>query len=148
MPVKPIPDGYPAVIPYLMVSDAERFVAFLSTVFGARVTEQLKRPDGKIGHTEVRLRDSMIMLSEAAPPEHPATPVMLHFYVEDVDATFKCAVQAGGTVVAEPANQFYGDRSGGVKEPSGNTIWIATHVEDVAPDELRRRAAQAMAKKA
>lgn len=145
MPVKPIPDGYPAVIPYLMVSDAERFVAFLSTVFGARVTEQLKRPDGKIGHTEVRVRDSMIMLSEAA-EGHPATPVMLHFYVEDVDATFKRAVEAGGTVVAAPSNQFYGDRSGGVKEPSGNTIWIATHVEDVAPDELQRRAAQAMGK--
>jgi uncharacterized glyoxalase superfamily protein PhnB len=147
MSVKPIPDGYPAVIPYLMVTDAERFIAFLSTVFGARVTEQLKRPDGKLGHTEVRVRDSMIMLSEAA-EGYPATPVMLHFYVEDVDATFKRAVQAGGTVVAEPSLQFYGDRSGGVKEPSGNTIWIATHVEDVPPDELHRRAAQAMAKKA
>ena len=145
MPVKPIPDGYNAVIPYLMVPDAVRFIEFLSTVFGARVTEQLMRPDGKIGHTEVRVRDSMIMLSEAS-DGHPATPVMLHFYVEDVDATFKRAVQAGGTVVAEPSNQFYGDRSGGVKEPSGNTIWIATHVEDVAPDELRRRAAAAMGK--
>ncbi len=145
MSVKPIPDGYPAVIPYLIVADAERFIAFLSTVFGARVTEQLKRSDGKVGHTEVRVGDSMIMLSETA-EGHPATPVMLHFYVEDVDATFRRAVAAGGTVVAEPSNQFYGDRSGGVKEPSGNTIWIATHVEDVAPDELHRRAAQAMAK--
>jgi uncharacterized glyoxalase superfamily protein PhnB len=145
MPVKPIPDGYPAVTPYLMVRDADRFIEFLSTVFGARVTEQLKRPDGKIGHTEVRVRDSMIMLSEAS-PEHPATPVMLHFYVDDVDATFKRAVQAGGSVVAEPSNQFYGDRSGGVKEPSGNTIWIATHVEDVPPAELQRRAAEAMKK--
>lgn len=145
MPVKPIPDGYPAVTPYLMVRDAARFIDFLSTVFGARVTEQLKRPDGKIGHTEVRLGDSLIMLSEAS-DDHPATPVMLHFYVEDVDAVFARAVRAGGTVVAEPTKQFYGDRSGGVKEPCGNTIWIATHVEDVAPDELQRRAAQAMAK--
>ena len=146
MPVKPIPDGYPAVIPYLMVRDAARFIEFLSTVFAARVTEQLKRPDGKIGHTEVRVGDSMIMLSEEA-DGHPATPVMLHFYVEDVDAVFDRAVRAGGTVVAKPEKQFYGDRSGGVKEPCGNTIWIATHVEDVAPDELHRRAAQAMAKK-
>jgi uncharacterized glyoxalase superfamily protein PhnB len=146
MPVKPIPDGYPAVIPYLMVRDAARFIEFLSTVFAARVTEQLKRPDGKIGHTEVRVGDSMIMLSEEA-DGHPATPVMLHFYVEDVDAVFDRAVRAGGTVVAKPEKQFYGDRSGGVKEPCGNTIWIATHVEDVAPDELQRRAAQAMAKK-
>jgi len=145
MPVKPIPDGYPAVTPYLMVRDAARFIDFLSTVFGARVTEQLKRPDGKIGHTEVRLGDSLIMLSEAS-DDHPATPVMLHFYVEDVDAAFARAVKAGGTVVAEPTEQFYGDRSGGVKEPCGNTIWIASHVEDVAPDELQRRAAQAMAK--
>jgi len=114
-------------------------------VFAARVTEQLKRPDGKIGHTEVRVGDSMIMLSEEA-DGHPATPVMLHFYVEDVDAVFDRAVRAGGTVVAKPEKQFYGDRSGGVKEPCGNTIWIATHVEDVAPDELKRRAAQAMAK--
>jgi uncharacterized glyoxalase superfamily protein PhnB len=146
MPVKPIPDGYPAVIPYLMVRDAARFIEFLSTVFAARVTEQLKRPDGKIGHTEVRVGDSMIMLSEAA-DGYPATPVMLHFYVEDVDAVFDRAVRAGGTVVAKPEKQFYGDRSGGVKEPCGNTIWIATHVEDVAPDELHRRAAQAMSKK-
>jgi len=146
MPVKPIPDGYPAVIPYLMVRDAARFIEFLSTVFAARVTEQLKRPDGKIGHTEVRVGDSMIMLSEEA-DGHPATPVMLHFYVEDVDAVFDRAVRAGGTVVAKPEKQFYGDRSGGVKEPCGNTIWIATHVEDVAPDELKRRAAQAIAKK-
>jgi len=145
MPVKPIPDGYPAVIPYLMVRDAARFIEFLSTVFAARVTEQLKRPDGKIGHTEVRVGDSMIMLSEEA-DGHPATPVMLHFYVEDVDAVFDRAVRAGGTVVAKPEKQFYGDRSGGVKEPRGNTIWIATHVEDVAPDELKRRAAQAIAK--
>jgi len=146
MPVKPIPDGYPAVTPYLMVRDAARFVEFLTTVFDARVTEQLKRPDGKLGHTEVRVRDSLIMLSDAS-DDHPASPVMLHFYVEDVDATFARAVQAGGTVVAEPAVQFYGDRSGGVKEPCGNTIWIASHVEDVAPDELQRRAVAAMAKK-
>ena len=146
MPVKPIPDGYPAVTPYLMVPDAARFIEFLSTVFGARVTEQLKRPDGKIGHTEVRVGDSLIMLSEAS-EQHPATPVMLHFYVADVDAAFERAVRAGGTVVAPPTKQFYGDRSGGVKEPSGNTIWIATHIEDVAPVELQRRAAQAMAKK-
>ena len=145
MPVKPIPDGYPAVIPYLMVRDAARFIEFLSTVFAARVTEQLKRPDGKIGHTEVRVGDSMIMLSEEA-DGHPATPVMLHFYVTDVDARFARALKAGATAVQQPTLQFYGDRSGGVKEPCGNTIWIATHVEDVAPDELKRRAAQAMAK--
>ncbi len=143
MAVKPVPDGYPAVIPYLMVKDAARFIEFMSTVFGARTTEQLMRPDGKIGHTELRIGDSMVMLSEAGEP-HAPTPVMLHCYVDDVDAVFERAVRAGATVVSNPALQFYGDRSGGVKEPSGNTIWIATHVEDVAPDELKRRAAAAM----
>lgn len=143
MPVKAIPEGYPTVTPYLMVQDAAKFIAFMSTVFAAKTSEQLMRPDGKIGHTELRVGDSLIMLSEAS-ESHPATPVMLHVYVEDVDAAFERAVRAGGTVVAKPTNQFYGDRSGGVKEPSGNTIWIATHVEDVAPDELKRRAAAAM----
>ena len=143
MTVKAIPDGYQTVTPYLMVADAAKFIKFMSTVFDAKTTEQLMRPDGKIGHTELRIGDSMIMLSEAS-ESHPATPVMLHFYVEDVDAVFERAVRAGGTVVSKPTNQFYGDRSGGVKEPSGNTVWLATHIEDVAPDELKKRAAEAM----
>ena len=143
MAVKPIPDGYNTVTPYLMIPQAAKFIEFMSTVFGAKTVEQIMRPDGKIGHTEIRIGGSMIMLSEAS-EEHPATPVMLHVYVEDVDAAFERAVKAGGTVVSKPANQFYGDRSGGVKEPCGNTIWIATHVEDVPADELQRRAAQAM----
>ena len=143
MAVKPIPDGYPTVAPYLMVTDAAKFIDFMSSVFGAKTTEQLLRPDGKIGHTELRVGDSLIMLSEAS-AAHPATPVMLHVYVEDVDAAFERAVSAGGTVVAKPSNQFYGDRSGGVREPSGNTVWIATPVADVAPAELKRRAAEAM----
>jgi PhnB protein len=140
MTVKAIPDGYNVVTPYLMVSDASKFIEFMATVFGAETKEQLMRPDGKIGHTELCIGDSMIMLSEAS-DSHSATPVMLHFYVEDVDAVFERAVRAGGTVLQMPTNQFYGDRSGGVKEPTGNTVWIATHIEDVAPDEIKRRAA-------
>jgi PhnB protein len=139
MTVKPIPDGYPAVIPYLMVRQAEKFIAFMQDVFGAELAEQLPRPDGGIGHTELRVSDSMIMLSEAA-KDYPATPVMLHFYVEDVDSVYARAIAAGATAISPPADQFYGDRSGGCLEPSGNTIWIATHIEDVAPDELQRRA--------
>ena len=143
MPVKACPDGYHTVTPYLMVPDAARFVAFMAAAFDARTTEQLMRPDGKIGHTEIRIGDSVVMLSEAG-GDYPATPVMLHLYVDDVDAAFERAVRAGGVVVAAPSDQFYGDRSGGIKEPCGNTIWIATHIEDVAPDELKRRAATAM----
>jgi uncharacterized glyoxalase superfamily protein PhnB len=144
---KPLPDGYRTVTPYLMVAGAQKFIDFMTTVFGATVREQLKRPDGRIGHTELVIGDSMVMLSEAD-SEHAATPVMLHVYVDDVDAAFEHAVRAGGSVVAPVSDQFYGDRSGGVKEPAGNTIWIATHVEDVAPDELQRRAAEAMKGKA
>lgn len=139
MPVKPIPDGYHSVTPYLIIKGADRFIAFMSAVFGARVTEQIMHSDGKPGHTELRVGDSLIMLSEAREGRDP-TPIMLHIYVADVDAAFDRAVKAGGQVVASPTNQFYGDRSGGVIEPGGNTIWIATHVEDVAPDELQRRA--------
>ncbi len=143
MPVKPIPDGYHTVTPYLMVKDAAKFIEFMTAVFDAKTMEQLMRPDGKIGHTELRIGDSMIMLSEAIEPHSP-TPIMLHVYVEDVDTVFERAVRAGGVVQSKPMNQFYGDRSGGLKEPTGNTIWIATHIEDVPPEELKKRAADAM----
>jgi PhnB protein len=141
MPVKPIPDGYPAVIPYLMVADAEKFIDFMQTVFGAKLVEQIRRPDGGIGHSELRIGDSMIMLSQAT-EQNPATPVMLHFYVADVDKVFESALAAGAVQISAPTRQFYGDRSAGVREPGGNRVWIATHVEDVAPDELQKRAAE------
>jgi PhnB protein len=140
MQVKAIPEGYPAVIPYLMVQDARKFIGFMETVFGAKLIEQFMQPDGRIGHSELRIGDSVIMLCEVAEAKQ-ATPVMLHFYVEDVDTVFRSAIAAGAEVIAEPAQHFYGDRSGGCREPSGNTVWIATHVEDVPPDELQRRAA-------
>jgi uncharacterized glyoxalase superfamily protein PhnB len=122
-----------------MIKGADKFIAFMAAVFGAKVTEQLMQADGKPGHTELRVGDSLIMLSEVK-ADRPPTPIMLHIYVDDVDAAFERAVNAGGKVVAAPTNQFYGDRSGGVIEPSGNTIWIATHIEDVPPAELQRRA--------
>ena len=139
MVVKPIPDGYHSVTPYLMIKGADKFIAFMAAVFGAKVTEQLMQADGKPGHTELRVGDSLIMLSEVK-ADRPPTPIMLHIYVDDVDVAFERALNAGGKVVAAPTNQFYGDRSGGVIEPSGNTIWIATHIEDVPPAELQRRA--------
>jgi PhnB protein len=144
--VKPIPEGYHTVTPYLMVAGAAKFIDFMVAAFGARKTEQMMRPDGSIGHTELRVGDSVIMLSEAN-AQMPATPVMLHLYVEDVDAAFDRAVLAGGVIVQKPTLQFYGDRAGGVKEPSGNTIWIASHVEDVPPEEMKTRAAEAMKSK-
>jgi len=138
MPVKPVPDGYHTVTPYLMLKGAGEFIAFMQTVFGAEVIEQLMRVDGKIGHTELRLGDSVIMLNEVPDGRTPTTS-MLHLYIEDVDAAFGRAVVAGATIVAAPADQFYGDRSAAVIAPGGTTIWIATHIEDVAPAELQRR---------
>jgi uncharacterized glyoxalase superfamily protein PhnB len=140
MPVKAIPDGYHAVTPYLIARDAAKTIEFAKKAFGAEYAfEPMKRPDGKIMHAELKIGDSRVMISDAT-QEHPAMPCMLHLYVPDVDAVYKRAVGAGGTSVTELADQFYGDRSGGVKDPSGNFWHIATHKEDVAPSELKKRA--------
>jgi uncharacterized glyoxalase superfamily protein PhnB len=141
MPVKPLPDGYQTVTPYILLDDANKFITFMSTVFGAKIREKLLRPDGRVGHAELSIGDSVVMLGEPPQPQK-RTPIMLYLYVEDVDATFKRAVKAGATAVSAPANQFYGDRAASVTEPCGNMLWIATHVEDVSPDELQRRFAQ------
>jgi uncharacterized glyoxalase superfamily protein PhnB len=140
MAAKPIPNGYHTVTPYLIVRGAAKTIEFLKKAFGAEVLgEPMKRPDGLIMHTEVKIGDSRVMISDAT-EQHPPMPTMLYLYVPDVDAVFKRAVSAGGTSIAEPADQFYGDRSGGVKDPAGNHWFIGTHKEDVAPQELKRRA--------
>jgi PhnB protein len=100
----------------------------------------MKRPDGSIGHAELKIGDSPLMLSEAS-EQCPATQAMIHLYVPNVDATYKKALAADATSVMEVADQFYGDRSGGVKDPAGNSWYVATHKEDVAPQELAKRAA-------
>ena len=141
MAVKPIPDGYHSITPYLVVPDAPKTIAFLKQAFGATTLfEPMKRPDGSIGHAELKIGDSPLMLSEAS-EQCPATQAMIHLYVPDVDATYKKALGAGATSVMEVADQFYGDRSGGVKDPAGNSWYVATHKEDVAPQELAKRAA-------
>jgi uncharacterized glyoxalase superfamily protein PhnB len=143
MAVKPIPDGYHTVTPYLTVQGAAKLIDFLKQAFGAEETERLLRPDGTIGHAEARIGDSVVMLGDAT-PEFTPMPAMLHLYVTDVDAVYKRALQAGATSLREPADQFYGDRSAGVKDACGNQWWIATHKEDVPPEELKRRAEAAM----
>jgi PhnB protein len=139
MTVKPIPDGYHAVTPYLTVEGAETLLEFVKQAFGAEETERLPGPDGRIGHAEVRIGDSVVMLADAW-EEAPAVQSTLHLYVEDADATYRRALQAGGESLREPQDQFYGDRMGGVRDPVGNTWWISTHTEDVSDDEMRRRA--------
>ena len=146
--VKPIPDGYPTLTPYLIVNDGNAAVAFYREAFGARERLRLDSPGGKIGHAELEIGDSVIMLAD----EHPemgalspnsvgGTPVGLHLYVEDVDAVTARAAAAGGTVRHLPENKFYGDRNSTIEDPFGHRWHLSTHIEDVAPDEIARRAA-------
>ncbi len=140
MTVKPIPDGFHTVTPYLVVAGAPKLIEFLKRAFGAEEVERTKRPDGTIGCAAVRVGDSMVMMGEAQAGQGPK-PATLYLYVKDVDATYKKAIQAGGTSTCEPTDMFWGDRNAGVKDAFGNEWWIATHKEDVAPAEIERRGA-------
>ena len=139
MAVKAIPDGYHSVTPFLLVKGADKLIDFAKKAFNAKEMELHKNPDGSIMHATIKIDDSMIMLSEAN-EKWPAMPSMLHLYVKDVDTVYKRALQAGGVSMREPVNEFYGDRSGGVKDPCGNQWWVATHIEDISPQEMKRRA--------
>jgi PhnB protein len=145
---KPIPDGYHSVTPYLIVKGADRAIEFYRRAFGARELFRMAQPDGRVGHAELEIGDSRVMLAD----EHPeigarspqsigGSPVTIHLYVEDVDATVARAVEAGARVHRPVADQFYGDRNGGITDPFGHVWFVATHKEDVPPDELERRAA-------
>jgi uncharacterized glyoxalase superfamily protein PhnB len=138
MPVKPIPENYPRVSPYLIVKDCAETIEFLKYVFGAKEREKMVLPDGTINHAEVSIGDSVIMMGKAAEP-HPAQTTMLYIYVEDTDAAYKLALEKGSVSVMEPADQFYGDRNAGVKDSNGISWWISTHVEDVSKEEILRR---------
>ena len=141
--VKPIPDGYHTVTPYLTVQGVPKLIDFLKQAFEAQELERMTQPDGTIGHAEVRIGDSVVMMGEARDEWKPM-PSGIYLYVNDTDAVYKRALQAGATSIMEPADQFYGDRSAGVKDSSGNHWWIATHKEDVPPAELKKRAQAAM----
>jgi PhnB protein len=147
MAVKPIPDGYHSVTPYLIVDGAARALDFYKRAFGAEETFRMPGPDGRIGHAEMRVGDSMIMLADQhpeagakGPKSYGGSPVSLMVYVENVDKVFAQAVSAGATVERPLANQFYGDRTGGIVDPFGHKWYLATHIEDVAPAEMERRA--------
>ena len=139
MAVKPIPDGYHTVTPYLTVDDPGAVIDFLKKAFDAQETYAMRDANGKVRHAEVKVGNSMLMLG-GAQGEWTARPGNFYLYVEDVDAVYKKAIAAGGKSLSEPANQFYGDRHGGVQDSEGNTWWIATHIEDVSSEELERRA--------
>ncbi len=143
MAVKAKPDGYHSVTAYLVVDGAARLIDFLQQTFDAEEVERFAAPGNRVGHAELRIGDSLVMLGDAH-GEHKAMQAMLYVYVDDVDATFQRAMAAGGTSVQAPTDHFYGDRSVGVKDPCGNVWYIATHIEDVSPAELKRRAQAAM----
>ena len=145
MAVKPIPDGYHTVTPFLLVKGASEVIEFLKQAFGAVESSRHKLPDGSIMHAEVRIGDSNVMLADAS-QKWPSMPTMLYVYVQDVDKVYKKAVQAGGKSLREPTNEFYGDRSAGVMDAGGNQWWIATHIEDVSEEEMKKRGEE-MAKK-
>ena len=137
--VKPIPKGYHTVTPYLLVKGAAKQIVFLKKAFGAKVNEQMDGPGGKVMHASLRVGDSMVMLGET-PSKWKPMPAMIYLYVEDVDATYRRALRAGAKSIMKPHNQFWGDRYGSVKDAHGNQWWIATHIENVSPAEIKRRA--------
>jgi PhnB protein len=140
MSTQPIPAGCHSVTPYLTVADAKREIDFLVNGLGCVARELIHRPDGKIMHAQVMLGDSLIMIGES-PDATMKTTSNLYHYVPDCDATWKRAVAAGGEVVNEPADMFYGDRTGAVKDPGGNSWWIATHKEELTTKQIEERMA-------
>ena len=148
MGVRAIPDGHHTVTPYLAIKNAVEALSFYQQAFGASEIYKLIMPDGRLGHAEIQLGDSVIMLSDEFPEfggKSPQTlggsPVCIHLYVEDVDAFFKKALAAGAKERKAVMDQFYGDRSGQLEDPFGHLWWVATHKEDVAPEEMQKRVA-------
>ncbi len=138
MAVKPIPEGYHTVTPYLTVADAAAQIDFLKRAFGAEETYRHADDKGRVSHAEVRVGTSMVMIGQAREQWTPR-PASFYLYVEDVDSVYKRAVAAGGKSIQEPTDQAYGDRSGGVEDSQGNQWWVGTHIEDVSPEEIQRR---------
>jgi PhnB protein len=152
MAVKAIPEGYGHITPYLTVDDAETAIEFYKTAFGANERGRMDAPGGKIGHAELEIGGSLVMLSDAlpqfatkSPKELGGTSASIFMYVEDVDAVVKRALDAGATVETEVSDQFWGDRFGSIKDPFGHVWGIATHVEDVPAEEMAERAKAALA---
>jgi PhnB protein len=139
MPAKHIPDGYHTVTPYLTLDNPEAAMDFLKRAFDGQETYAMRDDKGHVQHAEMKVGNSMLMLGRAR-DQWKSRPGNFYIYVEDVDAVYKRAITAGATSIGEPADQFYGDRHGGVTDSEGNNWWIATHIEDVPPEEMDRRA--------
>jgi PhnB protein len=149
--VKPIPDGYQVIMPYLSVDGAADAIEFYKDIFGAVERMRMPQPDGRIGHAELQFGDCVVMLSDEfadmgilGPKSLGGTSVTINLYVDDSDRIFERAIAAGATVVEPVENRFYGDRAGQLLDPWGHRWNISTHVEDVEPEEMQRRAAEEM----
>ena len=152
--VKPIPEGHNNVSPYLIVDSAARALEFYKKALGAVELFRHNAPDGKVGHAEVRIGDTVVMLADEfpdhdahGPKKYGGSPVSLHVYVENVDEVWKQALAAGAKVKRALDTQFYGARLGSFEDPFGHTWHVSSHVEDVSPEELTRRAAAAAKEK-
>ena len=148
--VKPIPDGYPAVIPYLHVDGAAEAIEFYTRVFGARERMRMGAPGDRVGHAELEIGDGLLMLADEfpdlgirGPKTVGGTPVTISLYVEDVDDVYEKAKAEGAEGTRDPEDQFYGDRSGQFIDPWGHRWSVSTHIEDISSEEMERRAAQA-----
>lgn len=139
--VSPIPEGYHTVTPYLIVEGAAGLIGFVAQAFGAQVRLRMDRPDGTVTHAEVQIGDTIVMLADAT-DQWPARPGTLMMYVEDVDAVYRAAMEAGAQSVMTPEDTYHGDRMGGVVDPCGNQWWIAARIEDLSAEELVRREAE------
>ncbi len=139
MPVKSIPEGFHTVTPLMSVKGAAKLIDFLKTTFGATELSRFEAPDGNVMHAEIKIGDSIIMLGEAMGGSLPM-PSSLYVYVPDADKAYGAAMKAGGESLESPTDQFWGDRVATIRDFAGNKWWIATHIEDVDSDELRRRA--------
>ena len=153
MAVKPIPEGYHSVTPYLIIKGAADAIAFYQKAFGATELFRFPAPDGKIGHAEIKIGDSPIMLADEfaemgykGPRALGGSPVSLMIYLEDVDTVFNRAVEAGASVKEAVQDKFYGDRTGTLTDPFGHVWHVSTHKEDVSMEEMEERAKQASAK--
>jgi PhnB protein len=138
MEVKPIPQGYRTITPYLRVKGAKTLINFLERAFGAKNMRQTVRPDGSIGNAEVLIGDSMIMIADGT-ETWQSSPTSIYMYVENCDAVYQKAIEEGGESIIEPQDMFYGDRNAGVKDFCGNSWWIGTHIEDVSDEEIQNR---------
>ena len=149
--VKPIPEGYRSVTPYLCCRNAGAAIDFYKKAFGATEVMRMGAPDGKVGHAEIQIGDSRVMLADEfpemgfrSPQSLGGSPVMIHLYVGDVDATAETAVAAGAKIVRAVEDQFYGDRGGQLDDPFGHKWYVSTRKEDISSEEMQRRAAKAM----